>query len=365
MSVISQESLGYLRLCLVPGVGAYTAQQLIEHFGSIDAIWQQTPASWQSIEGIGPKLSQALSEATSTKAQHALDQLITQCAAANIQIISNEDDVWPEGLMSCNDSPLVLFVKGQPACLQSQKILAIVGARKASPEGKLIARRWSTYCSNQNVCVISGMAPGIDSAAHGGSLDAEKAGIAVLGYGLEAGSAQQRIQIDALAERGCVLSEYPPQTVAKAGYFPQRNRLIAGIAQALVVVEGGLKSGSLITARQALNYGREVFAVPGSVLNDIHAGCHQLLKDGAILATDAEEILQNLSWNTAKRVKKNYQPNSEIEAKIIKALGRETLHIDALAEDCSLTVPDLSSILLRLELEGVIEKLPGSRYTLS
>ena len=154
-------------------------------------------------------------------------------------------------------------------------------------------------------------------------------------------------------------------TVAKAGYFPQRNRLIAGIAQALVVVEGGLKSGSLITARQALNYGREIFAVPGSVLNDIHAGCHQLIKDGAMLATDAEEILQNLHWHKAVRKGKSYQPTSETEAEIIKALGRQVLHIDALAEDCHLTVPDLSTIVLRLELQCVIEKLPGSRYTLS
>ena len=163
-------------------------------------------------------------------------------------------------------------------CLRSQKFLAIVGACQACSEGKLIARRWPSYCSKQNVCIISGMAPGIDSAAHGGSLDAESAGIAVLGYGLLAGSAQQMKQIEALTVRGCVISEYPPQTLARARYFPQRNRLIAGIAQALLVVEGGLKSGSLITARQALNYGREVFSVPGSVLNDIHTGSHQLIK---------------------------------------------------------------------------------------
>ncbi len=363
--MISRAAKSYLRLSLVHGVGVFTAQRFIEHCGSVAAIWQQTPEEWLAIEGVGPKLVQALSAAKSERAEHELDAVVKHCEDTDIHIICAEDDVWPEGLLSCDDAPLVLYVKGQLQCLQSKKILAMVGARKASAEGKLITRRWSAYCSKQDVCVISGMAPGIDSAAHGGSLDAARAGIAVLGYGLQAGSAQQRQQIDALAENGCVISEYHPKTVAKAGFFPQRNRLIAGIAQALLVVEGGLKSGSLITARQALNYGREVFAVPGSVLNDVHAGCHQLLKDGAILATDAEDILQNLHWNQHVQKLSAYQPTSETEAGIIVALGRQILHIDMLAEDCGLTVPALSTILLRLELLGVIEKLPGSRYTLS
>jgi len=196
-------------------------------------------------------------------------------------------------------------------------------------------------------------------------LDADYAGIAVLGYGLLAGSAQQIRQMDALAEKGCVLSEYAPHVTARAGYFPQRNRLIAGIAQALIVIEGGLKSGSLITARQASQYGRDVFAVPGSVLNDIHAGCHQLIKDGAILATDAADVLQCLSWHASKETGSAYQPTSAIEEKIMDLLGRQIMHVDSLAEDCGLTVHVLSSILLRLELQGAIEKLPGSRYTLS
>ncbi|MDX8384799.1 MAG: DNA-processing protein DprA, partial [Ghiorsea sp.] len=154
-------------------------------------------------------------------------------------------------------------------------------------------------------------------------------------------------------------------TTAKAGFFPQRNRLIAGISQALLVLEGGEKSGSLITARQALNYGREVFAVPGSVLNDVHAGCHQLIQGGAILATKAEDILQQMHWQSPLSSKAKYQPASPIEADILAALAVQVLHVDSLAEDCNLTVPALSTILLQLELLGVIEKLPGSRYALA
>ncbi len=355
----------YLRLSLVPGVGVMIGQQLIEAFGSIQAIWQQSAAQMLTIDGVGPKLVQALSSARSPAAQQQRDKLIQSCEQQGIHIICPDDDVWPKGLTACADAPFILYARGQLDCLRSEKILAMVGARKASAEGKLITRRWSSFCAQRDVCVISGMAPGIDSAAHGGSLDAGQAGIAVLGYGLEAGSLQQQKQIKALAEKGCVLSEYLPQTTARAGFFPQRNRLIAGIAQATVVVEGGLKSGSLITARQALNYGREVFAVPGSVLNGIHAGCHQLIQDGAILASDAEIILQHLHWQQPSITTSSYQATSATEAQILSALGKEVLHVDALAEHCCLTVPKLSTILLNLELQGAIEKLPGSRYTLS
>ncbi|MCF6207963.1 MAG: DNA-processing protein DprA [Ghiorsea sp.] len=363
--MISQSAIDYLRLNLVSGVGAYTGQQLIEAFGSVEAIWQQSEKAWLMVEGVGPKLVSALSAASSLQTTDDIENILQTCAQENIHIICQDDDAWPKGLYSCDDAPMVLYVRGELTSLQSNKILAMVGARKASAEGKLIARRWAAYCAKQAVSVISGMAPGIDSAAHGGSLDADYAGIAVLGYGLLAGSAQQIRQMDALAEKGCVLSEYAPHTVAKAGYFPQRNRLIAGIAQALIVIEGGLKSGSLITARQASEYGRDVFAVPGSVLNDIHAGCHQLIQDGAILAADAADVLQHLAWHAGETKGASYQPTSDIEEKIMGLLGRQIMHVDSLAEDCGLTVHALSSILLRLELQGVIEKLPGSRYTLS
>lgn len=362
--MISQSAIDYLRLSLVSGVGAYTGQQLIEAFGSIDSIWRQSKKTWLAVEGVGPKLVSALSTAASTQTTQAIESILHTCKQENIHIICQDDDVWPLGLKSCADAPMVLYVRGELTSLQTQHILAMVGARKASAEGKLVARRWSTYCSQQGVAVISGMAPGIDSAAHGGSLDAESAGIAVLGYGLLAGSAQQIRQMDALAIKGCVLSEYAPHTTARAGHFPQRNRLIAGIAQALIVIEGGLKSGSLITARQAVHYGRDVFAVPGSVLNDIHAGCHQLIHDGAMLAADAADVLQCLSWNIDKRKQATYQPTSDMEENIMGLLGSQIMHVDSLAEDCGLTVHALSSILLRLELQGAIEKLPGSRYTL-
>jgi len=363
--VISSVAHDYLRLSLVAGVGVVIARQLIETFGSAANIWQQDKQGWLAVEGVGPKMVKALAAAQSDTITKQIDALIKQCEDNQIHIICPDDDIFPSQLGSCVDAPLFLYIKGELDCLKSDKILGMVGARKASAEGKLITRRWSSYVSKQGVVVVSGMAPGIDSAAHGGSLDAKVAGIAVLGYGLNAGSPQQQKQIEAMSELGCVISEYAPDKEALPSYFPQRNRIIASLSHGLVVVEGGLKSGSLITARQALNYGREVFAVPGSVLNDVHAGCHQLIKDGAILATDAQDILQSMGWQGALKTANTYQPANATEAKIITLLQAEIKHVDALAEDCGLTVPALSTILLALELGGIIEKLPGSRYTLS
>lgn len=362
---ISPAACDYLRLSLVPGVGVYTAQLLIQHCGSVADVWQYTPEEWALIEGVGPKLIQALSKAFSAEFESLISKILLSCEQQNIQLICAEDAGWPLNLLGCNDAPLILYAKGNLACLSGGNVLGMVGARKASAEGKLIARRWSAYCSGQNVVMVSGMAPGIDSAVHGGSLDAGKAGVAVLGYGFDAGSIQQQKQIEALSDLGCVLSEYAPGTQAHPSFFPQRNRIIAGLAQGLIVIEGGLKSGSLITARQALNYGREIFAVPGSVLNDVHAGCHQLIQDGAQLANDAEYVLRSMGWDTVQNARNNYQAKDENEEKLLDLLGKQIMHIDHLADDCCLTVPMLSTILLRLELEGVIEKLPGSRYTLS
>ncbi|MDQ6984026.1 MAG: DNA-processing protein DprA [Ghiorsea sp.] len=362
--MISSAVEDYLRLSFTAGVGVVTARQLIEVCGSARAVWQQSKQDWLAVDGVGPKLVNALGKANSEQVYTQIQTIVQQCEQENIHLLCPEDDAWSCQLERCADAPILLYAKGELSCLNASHTLGMVGARKASAEGKLITRRWASYVSKQGVVVVSGMAPGIDSAAHGGSLDAESAGIAVLGYGLMAGSPLQNKQIEALAEKGCVVSEYAPDQVAHPSFFPQRNRLIAGLSQALLVVEGGLKSGSLITARQALAYGREVFAVPGSVLNDVHAGCHHLIKDGAILATDAQDILQNMGWLDAGVAGEKYQPASVTEAKIIALLQVEIKHVDALAEDCGLTVPVLSTILLALELGGIIEKLPGSRYTL-
>jgi len=282
-------------------------------------------------------------------------------------VICPDDDVWPESFRSMGDAPLVLFVKGDLATLKCPRLLAVVGARKASREGRMLTRRWCRFLSERGIGIVSGMAYGIDAAAHGGTLEGDAPTIAVLGCGLAAPfSSEQQRQVEAIAAQGCVISEFLPETEARPEHFPRRNRIIAGLSCATLVMEADIRSGSLITARQAADYGREVMAVPGSVLAGHHAGCHQLIGDGAALVTSSEDVLRLLGWHVESTRKKVpcYKPANVSEAKIITALEGEILHIDALAEHCGLTVPELSPILLALELLGVVEHLPGSRYAM-
>ncbi|MDX8403652.1 MAG: DNA-processing protein DprA [Mariprofundaceae bacterium] len=357
----SDAAIAYLRLVLARGIGPRTGRQLVSACGSIHELWSKSDKELRQIEGVGPKLVTSLKGIS----QKDIELILQQCKNANIQLLCLEDKAYPKALKACEDAPLLLFVQGDVSALNSQRMLAIVGARKASRESRLIARRWSAYCSKLGTTIVSGMAYGVDAAAHGGALEGASPTVAVLGCGLGALSESQQRQVEAIAAQGCVVSEFLPDTTARPENFPQRNRIIAALSQAIVVIEAGLRSGSMITANQALSYGRDVFAVPGSVLNDAHAGCHQLIRDGAGLVDSAEALLQLLGWT--QHIEKPcsiYTPANNEESKILEALKQEIMHLDNLADACCLTVTELSPSLLALELQGVIERMPGSRYTL-
>ncbi len=353
---------GWLRLSLVRGIGPCIGRQLVSASGSIAAVWNNSPADWRHIDSIGNKLVQALKQSDPDQVSH----IIRQCEANAISVICPDDETSP-AFGAMDDAPLVLFVKGDPATLKYPKLLAVVGARKASREGRMLTRRWCCSLAGRGIGIVSGMAYGVDTAAHGGALEGGAPTIAVLGCGLAAPfSPEQQRQIEAVANHGCVVSEFLPETEARPEHFPRRNRIIAGLATGTLVMEADIRSGSLITARQAIDYGREVMAVPGSVLSGHHAGCHQLIRDGAALVESPEDILRILGWHAGSMHAKvpHYKPANASEAKVIKALGGEIMHIDALAQHCGLTVPELSTILLALELLGVVESLPGSRYAM-
>jgi len=358
----TSSALAALRLSLTKGVGTHLANQLIETCGSIEAIWTHTPETWAAIPRVGPKLVAALEHAR----HRSLDDILNTCQTHQLHIISVEDDTYPKALCTIDDAPLVLFVRGHLESLQHKPCLAMVGSRQSSQESKLIARRWSQYFSNLNVAIVSGMAYGIDAAAHGGALQGNTPTIAILGCGLATLQHRQHEQVTAIIEHGgCVVSEYLPHQVARPEFFPRRNRIIAGMGQGTVIVEADVRSGSLITARLANEYGRDVFALPGSVLNAGHAGCHQLIRDGVAYLTDeTEQITQHLGWQLESPLKPIPVGETSQEKQVLEVLQHEIMHLDALSESCCLTVPQLSPILLALELRGVIERLPGSRYTL-
>jgi DNA processing protein len=346
---------------MVRGVGPMLGRKLVQAAGNIDGLWAADAKDLMEIEGVGSQLLTALRQSVPDAAQATMDY----CQHHNIQLICPDDPAWPESLSVIEDAPLVLFVCGDVAHLNHKHLLAIVGARKASREGRLITRRWSRYFSDRGVAVVSGMAYGIDAAAHGGALEGLSPTLAVLGCGLACLSEEQQRQVEAVSRQGCVISEFFPEVSARPEFFPRRNRIIAALAQATLVMEADLRSGSLITARQAADYGRDVLAVPGSILASSHAGCHQLIRDGAMLVESAAYVLQHMGWLAKPIAGKTYTPNSSEEALILQLLNSETMHVDALAETCGLTVPELSPILLRFELQGVVERLPGSRYLLA
>lgn len=214
------------------------------------------------------------------------------------------------------------------------------------------------------IVIVSGLAQGIDAAAHAGAIEAEGRTVAVLGCGLGAvDREEQRRQIEAIAAHGCAISELPPDIPARPEHFPRRNRIIAALSPATVVMEADARSGSLITAQRALDYGREVFAVPGSVLGANHTGCHRLIRDGAALADSTATVTEALGWGAAAPASR-YAPETETEAALLAVLKQGIAHVDALCEQCGMELPELSPTLLALELRGVIDRLPGDRYML-
>jgi len=359
----SAAAIACLRLQLARGVGGIIGRRLLDEAGSAERLWQMTHGQWLAIEGVGNKLAAALAEA----ARRDLAPMLDQCKQSSIFLLGIDDDRYPPALASCEDAPLLLFGWGDAEALSHARMLAVVGARRASREGVVIVRRWAEAWSQQQIVIVSGMAPGIDSGAHGGAIKGGTPSVAVLGYGLLTASDAQQRQIAAICDHGgAVVSEFFPSVGAQAGFFPRRNRVIAGLAQATVVVEAALRSGSLITAHRALDYGRELFAVPGGVLLDSHRGCHQLIQRGEAVLTDCpQQVMETMGWQVASTDSANVaSPSNEVEVQICHLLGREILHIDAIAEASGLTVTHLSPALLALEMRGVIERLPGSRYAL-
>ena len=355
----------WLRLACTPGIGPVNGRLLAAACGGASEVWRHKPADLRRIDGIGDRLIEALAASPA----EAADRVMGECAAQGIEVLCMQDARYPERLLHIDDAPLVLFARGHLPALNHRRLLAVVGARKADSEGRLLTRRWCTHLAARGIGIVSGMAYGIDAAAHGGALEAAEGAaptIAVLGSGLGITfSPIQQQQIDAIGAHGCVLSEFFPTDQARPEHFPRRNRIIAGMCAATLIVQADIRSGSLITARLAADYGREVLAVPGSVLGGRHAGCHQLLRDGATLAESPDDILMALGWqSSADNRCPDYTPANAREAQVMQLLDGQIMHIDALAEHCGLTVPELSPILLGLELLGVVDALPGSRYTL-
>jgi DNA processing protein len=285
------------------------------------------------------------------------------------------DEHYPPLLAQLADAPLALWVEGENVALLSGAQLAIVGSRSPTRGGRDNAEQFARYLAERGLTITSGLAIGIDGASHRGAVAEISGTIAVLGGGLD--SIYPRAHADlaaAIAERGLLVSEYPPGTEPRKAHFPQRNRLIAGLSLGTLVVEATRRSGSLITARLAADYGREVFAIPGSIHNPLARGCHFLIRGGAKLVEEAADILIELAPQlkvdlaTIERTRdETTRESAPVDApeyrNVLNSLGFEPRSITDLAADSGLTAAELSSMLLVLELEGFVEALPGGRYS--
>ena len=278
------------------------------------------------------------------------------------QVLTPGDSAYPPLLLQTADPPLLLYLQGKPEWLSARGI-AIVGSRQPSAQGLDHARAFARSLAEQGWCIVSGLAQGIDAAAHEGALDAGAPTVAVMGTGPDRiYPAKHRPLAQRIAATGALLSEYAPGTPALPEHFPQRNRLIAGLTQGTLVVEAALRSGSLITARLASEAGREVFAIPGSIRAPQAQGCHALIKQGAKLVESVDDILEELQAGTPRQAALPLGDEDGPANPLLDALGHDPVTLDALLARTGLPVSELTARLLELELEGRVARLPGGLY---
>ena len=366
------ESLNdWLRLTLIPGIGSETQRKLLGAFGLPEAIFSATHSDLRNI--IGDRLANALLETDNADLVRAACEWST---GDNQHILTIADHEYPQALLEIADPPTLIYVRGRLDLL-NRPALAMVGSRNPTPQGAQNARHFARALAGGGVTIVSGLALGIDAAAHEGALDGSAPGalatIAVIGTGIDrVYPRQHRDLAHRIAGRGLIVSEYPIGTPPLAHNFPRRNRLIAGLSQGTLVVEAALQSGSLITARLASEQGKEVFAIPGSIHSPQSRGCHALIRQGAKLVETAEDVLEELRWPgnldfATQKEAAGADPASASGPKdpdhaLLEALGADPVSLDALQARTGLDTPTLQARLLTLELDGRVGRLPGGLF---
>jgi DNA processing protein len=372
---MERDELGaWLRLSLTPAVGNEGARKLLTAFGSPQAVFSQTQAALQQVVSSAQALS-LLTESTSWQAQLALtwDWLSDNTAEVQRHVAVLGDQIYPPALLETADPPLLLYLMGQlPRLSTPGPCIAIVGSRNPTPQGLLNARQFGLACATAGLTVVSGLALGVDGAAHEGALEAPDCSgtgttIAVVGTGLDRVYPQRHLQLaHRIARRGLLISEYPLGTPPLAANFPRRNRIISGLSLGTLVVEAALSSGSLITARFAAEQGREVFAIPGSIHAPQSRGCHALIRQGAKLVESAQDILEELQLaphgNASNGQSAGVPGEAVRHGPLLGALGHDPVSLDALSARTGFDTATLQIQLLELELAGAVARLPGGMF---
>ena len=358
----------WLQLTLTPGLGAATIRQLLSQFGLPEKIIAAKRADLARYAG-----TEAIQALDSEAVGQAVKRALAWLEQPGNAIVTLADAAYPRLLLEIPDPPVLIYCRGRIDLL-GRPALALVGSRNATAQGASNAEQFARSFSAAGFTIVSGLAQGIDAAAHRGGLAGEGSTIAVLGTGVDIAYPQSNAALAAdIARQGLLLSEFPLGTKAFAYNFPRRNRLISGLAQGCLVVEAALGSGSLITARTAAEQGREVFAVPGSIHSPLSKGCHSLIKSGAKLAESAEDVLSELaafrrtgfaSTGAAGAARDAGGADSADNAgdPLLACMGFDPVDVDSLCARAGLPAERVSAELLRLELAGLIAALPGGLY---
>lgn len=360
---MQRDELGaWLRLAMAPGIGRAGARRLLATFGLPQQLFGQSQEAL--LAAAGPMAAAALGrEPEGWAAQLELTWHWLQAEPASRRVLTLADPDYPPSLLQTEDPALLLYASGQ-AVREWPRSIAVVGSRNPTAQGAINARQFGRAFAQAGYTVVSGLALGVDAAAHEGALEGAAAGqlatIAVVGTGLDIVYPKQHVQLaQRIAQRGLLVSEYPLGMEPRSENFPRRNRIIAGLGLGTLVVEAALQSGSLITARMALEQGKDVFAIPGSIHSPQARGCHALLKQGAKLVETASDVLEELSPGTAAG---DVAPAGDDKQPLLRAMGFDPVGIDALVARTGTSAAQLQAELLELELQGRVARLAGGIF---
>ncbi|WP_372827573.1 DNA-processing protein DprA [Polaromonas sp.] len=359
----------WLRLALTPGLGNTASRKLLAAFGSAQAIFQQSAITLRQLGS--DKLADALLTEPEPWAAQLQATLAWLDGADNRRIVTLGDAGYPSALLDIEDPPSMLYMLGafdtraQAAIKSGALCLAMVGSRNPTPQGESNARQFARVFGAADLCVVSGLALGVDGAAHDGALLGGGTTIAVVGTGLDRVYPKKHLDLaHRIAQDGLIISEFPLGTPPLTANFPKRNRIISGLSQGTLVVEAALKSGSLITARLAAEQGKDVFAIPGSIHSPQSRGCHALIKQGAKLVESAQDVLEELHLAYAPGSAGDDPKNGAdlAENPLLSAMGFEPVSLDALQARTGLATPALQGQLLELEMADEVARLPGGLF---
>jgi len=366
MTLDREKYLHWIALGRVHHLGPVMAKRLLGRFGSPERIFGASERELLAVPDVGPKLAKSILKGPDVK---FCNEQLDIAEKRGFRIIAADSAEYPDRLKQIYDPPYMIFVKGEIRP-EDEKAVAIVGSRKATHYGKSMAEKLARELASANVTVVSGFARGIDSISHRAAIDAGGRTLAVFGSGLDVIYPPENKKMYAeLPDSGALISEFPFGTKPEPQNFPRRNRIISGISLGVVVIEAGERSGALLTARHALEQNREVFAVPGNITSTASSGTNELIKQGAHLVTSAEDILSNLKFILPEKseIKTTEKPPrlKPEQNRLYEILTDEPIHVDIISRQLGVKVPQVLTVLLEMELMGVVRQVPGKKFVKS